>query len=120
MTHRIWQRVIALGSVLAFCAWITASSLFACPFMQATAKHPCCGKRATPRCPLSKSIQDCPFYATESKIGLARIAQHLDTPPLVAAPVIIPILTRTSAHLSSADRFRDGSGLHLRNHVLLI
>jgi hypothetical protein len=117
------RKFTALCMAVGFCAWLTASALFTCPFLQADmafVRHPCCPKtNQTPRCPLSKSIEDCPFYVTESKIGVTETIQHVDV-PLVAVSIAIPVSKAVSIHKPQMNQLRDGPGLNLRNCVLLI
>ena len=114
------RKAYAFGMVLAFCGWIAASVLIACPFLQAelVAKHSCCPRTSAPsRCPLSKSIQDCPFYVTESKIGVAENIHPHVALPITPAVVIAPVR-------SEAAQFHDESeytpDILLRIHVLRI
>jgi hypothetical protein len=113
--------IAALGMALAFCAWLTASALIACPFLEAelgAAKHGCCPRTSAPaHCPLSKSILDCPYYVTESKIGFTETIQHYDV-ALPAAPVLVP--SAEVIEQFQCDRLADASGLNLLIRVLRI
>lgn len=117
------RKALALGMGLAFCAWLTISALIACPFLEAelgAAKHPCCPRtNVPPSCPLSKSIQDCPFSISESKIGVTENIGHFDV-ALLAAPILLlpPRPVETEQH--QADRPRNASDLLLRIKVLRI
>jgi hypothetical protein len=68
---------------------------------------------------LSKSILDCPFYVTESKIGVTEGIEHnLDALP--AAPVRLLAPESRGAERLQPDRLPDASDLLLRIHVLRI
>jgi hypothetical protein len=122
MRKRGISRSIAFGMALAFCAWLTMSTLIACPFLQAelsAAKHPCCPRTNAPVCPLSKSIQNCPFSVSESKIGVTENIRHFDV-ALLAAPILLSAPSLVEMDQFQPDRPQDASDLLLRIHVLRI
>ena len=116
--------IVALAMAAAFCLWIAGSALIACPFLQAelnAARHPCCPRTGpAPHCPLSQTLQDCPFYVTESKIGITEAIQHAD-PAHAVSPMVVPIpAAAPDPGEAAVELIRDASGLHLRIRVLLI
>jgi hypothetical protein len=116
------RKAIALGMGFAFCAWLTMSALVNCPFLQAeliAARHPCCPRTNAPICPLSKSIQDCPFSVSDSKIGVTENVRHFDG-ALLNAPIFLlaPGLVGLVHH--QPDRLLNASDLFLRIYVLRI
>ena len=116
------RKAMALGMGFGFCAWLTMSALIACPFLQAelsAAKHPCCPRTNAPVCPLSKSIQDCPFSVSESTIGVTENIRHFDV-ALLAAPVLLLAPSLAEIHPFQPERPPDASDLLLRIHVLRI
>ena len=68
---------IAGAMALLFTIFVAFSSFLDCPFLNrsdsAHASMPCCPRESSPsqECPLSDALQTCPFYVTESKIGVA-------------------------------------------------
>lgn len=121
--HDQTRRGIAIGAVLGFYGWLVVSALFVCPFLQAelsSANHPCCPRTETvPHCPLSKSLLDCPYYVTESKIGVTQAIQHQGI-ALLAASDPLPSYEFHWTQVGRPDRLLDTSGLLLRIHVLRI
>ena len=112
----------ALGMGVVFCAWLTMSALIACPFLQAelsAAKHPCCPRTNAPVCPLSKSIQDCPFSVSESKIGVTENIRHFEV-ALVTVPILLLAPRLVEIEQFQPDRPPDASDLLLLIHVLRI
>lgn len=66
-----------MAILLAVCGWLALTALIACPFLDwepaEASGHPCCPRENPgPRCPISPSLQNCPFYATESKLGIVQ------------------------------------------------
>jgi hypothetical protein len=122
MLGRRTRKAIALGMGLTFCAWLTMSALIACPFLQAelsAARHPCCPRTNAPICPLSKSIQDCPFSVSESKIGVTENIRHFDV-ALVTVPILLIAPRLVEIEQFHPDRPPDAYDLLLRIHVLRI
>ncbi len=116
------RKAIALGMGFGLCAWLTASALIACPFLQAelnAAQHPCCPRTNAPVCPLSKSIQDCPFSVSESKIGVTENVRHFDV-ALVTVPILLLAPRLVEIEQFRQDRPPDAYDLLLRIHVLRI
>jgi hypothetical protein len=117
------QKAVALGMSLAFCTWLVASALIVCPFLRAelnTVHRPCCPRtNAPPHCPLSQSLQDCPFYVTESKIGVTKTIQYHHVASFIV-PVVVPTLKPASIEQFRCDRLQDTRNLHLRISILRI
>lgn len=63
--------------------------LLRCPFLQ---HKSCCSRELPKQCPLSKSIDSCPYVATESKAGLVEVKFVTPSLPAVttaAEPVLL-------------------------------
>jgi hypothetical protein len=70
-------------------------------------------------CPLSRNLETCPFYITESKIGVAQ-GPTIVSVSLVAV-VFDAIQNQPRQSLSQAEApLPDRSEVYLRNRVLLI
>jgi hypothetical protein len=119
--NRSVRRLVASGLTLVFSGWLLVSGLIACPFLTAElqpARHACCPRSGpAPTCPVSQSLQDCPYFASESKIGMPEGVQAFV--PLAAPVVLIPV-SGAVAESARQDRRPDESGLLLRIHVLRI
>ena len=111
------RRALTLIMALTLTSLVVGSPLVACPFLQA--KQPaCCRKTSShpPRCPFAPSLERCPFYLTESKIGeteqKAPIAVF--TPVLVTpeSTVWVPFLVLGNPHVPDSAR------MYLRHRVL--
>ena len=113
------RRALTLIMALTLTSLVVGSPLVVCPFLQA--KPPaCCRKTSShpPRCPFAPSLERCPFYLTESKIGeterKAPIADALIVPALItyARAVWVPFADMGTPHVA------DGAGRYLRLRVL--
>src|ERR1700721_117735 len=109
--------------VLVFVSLVSFSQAIACPFLkQAGSADSCCQKHKVPAspCPLSRTVSTCPFYITESKIGIAQRT------PVVSGLFLDVICGRSIASPQEGDRRRqvdpplNHSETYLRNRVLLI
>jgi hypothetical protein len=70
-------RVVVVSCVVfALLFFTSGAALLNCPFLsQPSSPAPCCPRETGNRqgkCPLSKSLDTCPFYVTEGKIGAAK------------------------------------------------
>ena len=110
-------------AVLALAARVTLTSgatLLRCPFLQREAEIDCCSRSQHKKCPLSSTLETCPYYVTESKFGLAQGEDEIL--PRIELSLVAPF---APAATSSGDHHfesvgRDGAGLHLKNRVLRI
>jgi hypothetical protein len=119
------RKTVAWGMALALGGLITVSSLIACPFVQAywrKAAHSCCSERtnAPSSCPLSKSLETCPLYVAETKIGPAKSTVELESVVLAAAPIVLLITDPGSASLVRDHPVPETADLYLRYRVLRI
>ena len=62
---------LALFVAMALFALVSVGGMVPCPFL--TANKSCCPRSHAPekKCPLSESLDNCPFFMTERKIGMA-------------------------------------------------
>jgi hypothetical protein len=112
------RRVLILTVLLTLTSLVVASPLVACPFLQG--KPSCCRKTSShaPRCPLSPTLERCPFYLTEAKIGQAE-----DKAPLADA-AISPLNESSDARVAvpftetRPNHVANSAGSYLRNRVL--
>jgi hypothetical protein len=116
----------AVLTALTLFALITAGSLMVCPFLMADStglRNPCCPRR-TPipakECPLSKSLQTCPFYITEAKIGIAEAKVKVAVEPMAPASPTPPLSPVVSTVETAPVYVTRASALYLVNQVLLI
>ena len=119
------MRATAILTAAILGALFTASVLIACPFMAVShsAGGPCCpGQPVAPKCPLAPTLQTCPYYLTESKIGIAQPGVQVYVPLVAVATVRLPELfgVRELWLNASGIPIRADSDLYLRNRVLLI
>jgi hypothetical protein len=117
------RKVLAWGMALALGGSIPVSAVVACPFVQASlwaAAHPCCPKPYAPAsCPLSKSLETCPLYVAESKIGLTQTTVQIEG--VLAPALLVPqVPDPGAASLLGKDRIPEMAGLHLRYCILRI
>jgi|SRR5579862_1384324 len=122
MFRSLARKAVALAMGFGFCAWLTASALIACRFLQAdvnAAHHPCCPRTNEPVCPLSKTIQHCPFSVSESKIGITENVRHVDV-ALATVPILLLAPRLVEIEQFDPDRPPDTCDLLLRIHVLRI
>ncbi len=84
------RRFLAQFVAMAMFALVSVGGLVPCPFL--TANKSCCPRPHAPekKCPLSESLDNCPFFMTERKIGIAEATlESWFSPPvrlLVRAP----------------------------------
>jgi hypothetical protein len=118
--------IVASSMVVLLSSYVILSLLAPCPFFgdtsqAASAPMPCCPRQSNDNpnhCPLSETIETCPFYITEAKIGVAApFAIQVTTLPVSGEPLVL----FSSSFSHDADDLRvDGIGTYLRNRVLLI
>ncbi|HYP14814.1 MAG TPA: hypothetical protein VEQ63_12875 [Bryobacteraceae bacterium] len=122
MTRRAAVACFTATVILSF---VLVSLATACPFLLSSAEHsaPCCPRQSTNgKCPLSKNVQTCPYYVTESKLGITKSAVqtvllHADFETNSPIPVLhVPVPSQQQADIF----LEDGSRSYLRNGVLLI
>ena len=119
------QRIAASSVVLLLASYVILSFFVPCPFFSkssdSASSMPCCPRQsddAAKHCPLSESIETCPFYVTESKIGIASaFVIPVSALPLSSGPHIGSI----DIDLHSLPQVpASGVDTYLRNRVLLI
>jgi hypothetical protein len=114
------QKALIVVVTLVLTSLVVASPLVACPFLQG---KPSCYRRTSshaPRCPLAPTLERCPFYLTEAKIGLAEAKGTFVSLPatLVSQPLSTsPVASRLDLH---RIRLPDQSGVYLLHRVLRI
>lgn len=116
---------VLLGSIR--CLILLVSPLLACPFLQAgqtKANQHCCPRPHSPAkspvksCPLASTLDSCPYFLTESKIGIAQ-AEQSSPFALTATTLTVPALA--SSYLAiSKDFVANRANAYLRNRVLRI
>jgi hypothetical protein len=108
------RHVVTLLMAAVLLSMITVMPLISCPFLKPETQA-CCSR--TTKCPLSKTVETCPFYVTETKIGIKVAKFAIDglpvssaafTPVAFSAPPVERIVP-----LASSD-------LYLLHRVLLI
>ena len=114
------RKLLIIAVTLVLTSLVVASPLVACPFLQG--KPACCRKASShaPRCPLAPTLERCPFYVTEAKIGWAEsrgdtqpaLAVSSDAQPSAALPV--------DWLLHRPDRLPGHGRVYLRYRVLRI
>jgi hypothetical protein len=108
--------------VLALLFFISGVALFNCPFLNQTNSHaPCCPREASSeqsKCPLSKSLDTCPLYVTEAKIGWTQGAVGVETAAIIApAHALTPPGSLSETPSTWVPQL---TNLHLRLRVLRI
>jgi hypothetical protein len=96
---------------------ITVMPLIACPFLKLDSEMSCCSRT---KCPLSKTVETCPFYVTESKIGIKVGKFEITGLPFAITDCVIESLRG----VATADTVRTNpppaADLYLLHRVLLI
>jgi hypothetical protein len=113
------RQAVTLLTAAVLLSMITVMPLIACPFLKLDSDA-CCPRTDTQaqKCPLSTNIESCPFYVTETKLGIKVAKFAISGPPLSSTPAAVttavPVLRTYSAIPPlSGD-------LYLLNRVLLI
>lgn len=112
---------IATCVVLALLTLTSGFPLLRCPFLTTAHQAQSCCPRANPQprkeCPLSKTLETCPYYVTDAKLG--EIAAKALTPPRdrFESAVILPAVRWPRAPVLWMAASTD---LYLRFRVLLI
>jgi hypothetical protein len=109
----------------ALLAWLVLTPLVACPFLQAASARPaapCCPASHAPKphCPLSPTIETCPFFVTEAKIGSSDIKIQTVSVERMVSAVALPAGELTFAFERFEDYLPDRAESYLRNRVLRI
>lgn len=108
--------------MLALLYFVSGVALLNCPFLTKSNSHaPCCPREASneqSKCPLSKSLDTCPLYVTEAKIGWTEVNVVVDTPGVIfVAHAITSPDWLTDSPSTWVPQLTD---LHLRLRVLRI
>lgn len=87
-------------------ALVSAGSLIACPFLLAdpsAATKSCCPRSAASdrRCPLSESMETCPYYIAEARIGITEPRIGVMAVPVPAAVLEHPVPAQISCLVDS-------------------
>ena len=108
------KRAVTLLMAAVLLSMITVMPLIACPFLKLETQA-CCSR--TSKCPLSKTVETCPFYVTETKIGI-KVAKFAIEGLPVASVAFSPVAFSTVR----AERIVPlvSSDLYLLHRVLLI
>ncbi len=114
------RKTLAVSLIFVLTMLVAAAPLMACPFVQG--QKACCRRTSSqaPRCPLAPSLERCPFYLTEAKIGVAE-AKVVSLPLALAVSSVAPMLPVSQFVLEVRhDRLSDQAGAYLLNRVLRI
>ncbi|MBM3773559.1 MAG: hypothetical protein FJW37_00160 [Acidobacteria bacterium] len=115
------MRGIAVLAAMVLAGMVTASPLVACPFISHSQadQDACCPRKSEPlECPLAPTLQTCPYYVTESKIGTAKLKAPDAVLLITTSPVESPPAAVQDRH--APEDFQARSEIYLRNRVLRI
>jgi hypothetical protein len=112
------RKALILTVLLTLTSLVVASPLVVCPFLQA--KPACCRKTTShaPRCPLAPTLERCPFYMTEAKIGQAEQKASVADAAISTSHQSADAPAMVACRASRPERVADGAGSYLRNRVL--
>jgi hypothetical protein len=119
---RIFRIGGALLAVITLTVLLSGVPLLACPFLHPHNKqHACCQQPKSDKCPSSSTLENCPYYVTQSKLGPAETKGDVGASPIIASPTFIaPPFVFVVISNSAEYVISDSSGLHLKNRVLRI
>ncbi|MBY0506438.1 MAG: hypothetical protein K2X03_21135 [Bryobacteraceae bacterium] len=108
------RKIVAIAMAVVLSSLLVGSPLVACPFL--AGKPSCCRRMASqaPKCPLAPSLERCPFYLTEGKLG------YVEAKSVPAAPLTVPVPVPAFHGVEFRVRTADGSGVYLLHRVLRI
>jgi hypothetical protein len=119
---RIGESLLAVAALTVF---VSGLPLLGCPFLQGgfdKEQHHCCPPSEQKKCPLSSTLETCPYYVTDSKLGMAQVKRDTLTLPVAATSALLKpaALLLPNASQSAQSLPFDGTGLYLTNRVLRI
>jgi hypothetical protein len=117
--------MVASSIALLLASYVIVGFFAPCPYFASdptsASSMPCCPRQTddfAKHCPLSETVETCPFYITESKIGIAAAfavpvtALPVSTDPqVISTGLVIEVATQAPGN---------GIDIYLRNRVLLI
>lgn len=95
LIHRLRPAMTMLVTA-ALLVLLTGIPLLSCPFLTAShtaSQKPCCPRATSSRCPLAPSLDACPYYLSEARLGFGEEAvagplMWLDSSPLPTPPAL--------------------------------
>ncbi|MFN3321855.1 MAG: hypothetical protein ACK5AZ_00040 [Bryobacteraceae bacterium] len=128
-TFGIIRLASALAMIFVLAALLPATQLADCPFFSpdpaGAHESPCCptpkhDQHEAPRCPLAPTLEICPFYITEAKLGITEGKVQSADAINLTQPVALLADSSESSLDRITERLPDQSSLHLKNRVFLI
>ena len=123
--NQVMRKAIACLQLALLFALVTVASLIPCPLLaapSANSQHPGCPRSQAPleQCPLAPTLESCPYFITEAKIGTAPSLRQLVTPVFsVTTPTDNPPST-FSTFKPRLSVLRSQPGLYLKYRVIRI
>jgi hypothetical protein len=117
------RKAAASVVILALGVLISGVLLLNCPFLTPSTEHasPCCPRQSPSpsKCPLAPTMETCPYFITEAKLGYVE-AKVLTVSPFIVDEAQTPALSPAILNEPVSEWAPAATDLHVRNRVLRI